>query len=638
MNFLTPLAFLLAITLPIVIAMYLLKLRRTDHTVSSTYLWLRMVRDVEANAPWQRLRRNLLLILQLFFLLFLIFSLVRPYTWAPGRASPATILILDTSASMAASDVSPNRMEVAKNQAALIVSNLAEDSRTTLIAAGQSAQVLISGSSDRRLLLGAIESLQADPTGSDMTNALELASALAARQPQSEIVVISDGRAQLPERLSLESDIRFISVGESGNNQAITLFSLERSSETGALTAFVQVTNYAETAVTRRLSLFAGGRLVDVHDLDVPALGQASVVSQGIAEDGGVLEAVLELGDDLALDDRAWALSGETTRSRLVTLVGPGNRFLETALRLLPGVETTVVALEDWKDGRLASNLPIFQPSDLTIFDSMPLTTTLPTGSLLFLQPLASTGLFSVTGTLESPLPVATREADPLLAHLDLNQVSLLDAAQIPLPDWAKPVILDETSGYPLLFSGEPGGQRVIVLAFDPRRSDLPLQPAFPILVANLVDALLPGRLGEVPQQIGCGEPVTFTPPAGIQTLTVTRPDGTSAQLDIQDGRAVFGDTMQLGIYQVSWQDGSLEFVANLSNPQESDIHPLDTLSQVSDSSLRSEDQETQARREWWRPLTWLALIILVIEWLVYQRATLTKLIHNLPFFHPTNR
>ena len=60
MSFLTPLAFTLAILLPIIIAMYLLKLRRTEQVVSSTYLWQRMVRDLEANAPWQRLRRNLL--------------------------------------------------------------------------------------------------------------------------------------------------------------------------------------------------------------------------------------------------------------------------------------------------------------------------------------------------------------------------------------------------------------------------------------------------------------------------------------------------------------------------------------------------------------------------------------------------
>ena len=61
MNFLAPAGFALGLLLPVIVALYLLKLRRTEHEVSSIYLWRRMVRDVEANAPWQKLRPNLLL-------------------------------------------------------------------------------------------------------------------------------------------------------------------------------------------------------------------------------------------------------------------------------------------------------------------------------------------------------------------------------------------------------------------------------------------------------------------------------------------------------------------------------------------------------------------------------------------------
>ncbi|MEI7772609.1 MAG: BatA domain-containing protein, partial [Chloroflexales bacterium] len=60
MSLISPLALLgAAIVGPIIVAMYLLKLRREERSVSSTFLWQRMVRDVEANAPWQKLRRSL---------------------------------------------------------------------------------------------------------------------------------------------------------------------------------------------------------------------------------------------------------------------------------------------------------------------------------------------------------------------------------------------------------------------------------------------------------------------------------------------------------------------------------------------------------------------------------------------------
>src|SRR3990170_3237413 len=68
MSFLTPLFLALsALALPIVI-LYMLKLRRREVEVSSTMLWQMLLRDREANSPWQRLRRNLLLFLQLVLL------------------------------------------------------------------------------------------------------------------------------------------------------------------------------------------------------------------------------------------------------------------------------------------------------------------------------------------------------------------------------------------------------------------------------------------------------------------------------------------------------------------------------------------------------------------------------------------
>ena len=61
MSFLSPLALLGLLFLPVVVAMYLLKLRRDEQVVPSTLLWKRLLTDVEANAPWQKLRRSLLL-------------------------------------------------------------------------------------------------------------------------------------------------------------------------------------------------------------------------------------------------------------------------------------------------------------------------------------------------------------------------------------------------------------------------------------------------------------------------------------------------------------------------------------------------------------------------------------------------
>jgi hypothetical protein len=665
-SFLTPAAFVLAALVPVVIAMYLLKLRRTEQVVSSVYLWRRMVRDLEANAPWQRLRRNLLLILQLLFLAFLILALARPFTWAQGASGLALILILDTSASMAATDVPPSRLEAAKAQALGLVDGQPDDARITLITAGDGAQVLVASSQDRRGIHRAIEGLEEASTGgSDLTAALELASAVAARQPETEIVVLSDGRATLPERPTLRGQVRYLPVGQSGDNQAISTLSLEPAPGGGDLTAFAQVTNYGENTAQRRLALYADSQLVNVYDLEIAPGDQRAVVAHGLPQGTHILEAQLDGEDALPLDDRVWAVYRDAEPAS-VTLVTDGNLFLETGLALLPGLEITVIrpddfeegwkvgSLEDWKDGNeeddsanhptfQPSNLPVFQPSSLTIFDTYtPITATLPTGNLLFIAPPRSTELFTLTGTLDQPLPRPVDAEDPLLDNISLTEVGVLDAVRISLPPWARPVILGDLNGdtTPLLFAGEVDDRRVAVLTFDLRRSDLPLQVAFPLLLANLTDWLAPGGGTDLPTQVAPGTPASFSLPPEAESVTVNRPDGSSARLIPDGSRAVFADTGQLGIYEVTWNRfettdaGDVEgdettqahFAVNLFSPQESDVQPAETLPVLATGEAEGDERPGQVRREWWRALALFALALLLVEWLVYHRASLVRL------------
>ena len=68
MNFLAPIAFWFAATLPIVVVFYLLKRKRVVKLVSSTMLWQKFLAETQANAPFQRLRHNWLLLFQLLLL------------------------------------------------------------------------------------------------------------------------------------------------------------------------------------------------------------------------------------------------------------------------------------------------------------------------------------------------------------------------------------------------------------------------------------------------------------------------------------------------------------------------------------------------------------------------------------------
>src|SRR6201982_846214 len=103
MHFISPLALLWAIPIGgIIVGMYLLKLRRKDVLVSSTFLWRQVIRDVQANAPFQKLRKNLLLLLQLIAAALIIFALSGPFLRLFALGGRNIVLVVDTSASMTA--------------------------------------------------------------------------------------------------------------------------------------------------------------------------------------------------------------------------------------------------------------------------------------------------------------------------------------------------------------------------------------------------------------------------------------------------------------------------------------------------------------------------------------------------------
>lgn len=649
MNFLAPLAFALATLLPVIIALYFLKLRREEMAVSSVYLWQEMVRDVAANAPWQRLRPNLLLLLQLLFLVALTLALARPFAWTMAASGDHAILVVDTSASMAATDVDPSRMDAAADQARQLANDLPPDVPVTLIVAGDEAQVRLSASRDRGQLGRALDELRPGG-GSDMATALELAAAVAAGEPEAQVIILSDGGVRLPDRVSSAARMRYVPIGESAENQAISALSLNPGPAGQGLTAFVRVTNYGSQEAQRRLMLYAieegEQRLVAARDLALPAGEAVALTIPDLPPETVAIEAHLEGEDTLPTDDRAWAIAPLVAGAQ-VQIVGPGNRFLETALALLPGVEVTTLSLEDYEalwdestEQRASEeNSPIRSfadsPNWLTIFDTvLPEEDHYPPGALLFVGPLRSTDFFSVTGAIEMPISRPASAGDPLLSYVDLRDTVIQRAARLTLPTWGRPVIVASSSAegaeVPLLVVGEIDGRRLAALAFDLRQSDLPLRPAFPLLLANLVDSLVPGTSGVLPEAVAPGRPVAIPLSPQAEAAIVTRPDGAQSRLQAENGMAYFEDTLTPGVYQVAveiegqpWLLG--RFAVNAYSPLESDIAPRRELSTASTGG-QTMAAERPARQEWWRWLAWGALALLVIEWLVQYRGALAWL------------
>ncbi|HEY5436626.1 MAG TPA: VWA domain-containing protein, partial [Candidatus Limnocylindrales bacterium] len=556
MPLLTPLALAGLLFVPVVIAMYLLKLRRDEAVVPSTLLWHKLVADVEANAPWQRLRRSLLLLLQLLLVLIFAFLAARPFVERPAGLAGDIVLVVDTSASMQATDVAPNRLEAAKALALEALKDLPAGGKVSVIAAGRTARVVANGTSDLGRVKQAIASITATSDVGDLGDALRLASALAARSGDAEILVATDASITAVPKGTLDAPVRVLRVGRAQDNQAIVALAVRTAPSGLSHSAFVSVANLGLEMVQRTLEVYADGQLRDsrtltldpqlrtdvtIDDIDDPNRPASVVEVRLVAKDA----SSTGVADMLGVDDRAWAIVPPAAL-RTVLLVSNGDPYLETALSYLPDTELYGVTPAEYGPG---TRPELF---DLVIFEGY-LPAELPAKPILAIAPPKTSALGSVTGTLTNPGIGTLDPSDPVLRYVDLTTVHISEARKMELPAWARAVV-PGPAGAPLLYAGSLVGRPAAVLAFEPRRSDLPLQVAFPVLLANLAGELLGGS--EAPlDAIAPGAPVTLAIPDGALGVRVQRPDGTTDDLLAPTKEAAsvtFARTDLLGVYTVT--------------------------------------------------------------------------------------
>jgi hypothetical protein len=202
---------------------------------------------------------------------------------------------------------------------------------------------------------------------------------------------------------------------------------------------------------------------------------------------------------------------------------------------------------------------------------------------------------------------------------VDWNTVHVLQAKKVTAPSWAN--ILIESNSNPLVFTGETNGQRLAVLTFDLRESDLPLQIAYPILFSNLINYLAPPSAFDSSQSLSAGESLTLVPPTDAEQIVIASPSNKAFTLAA--GQTLFSQTNELGYYAVNFvskESTKVEYFAvNLFDKSESDLHPREKL-QIGSTSVTPTISQQIGLQELWKWLAGFALVILMIEWQVFHR------------------
>lgn len=615
-----PLALLGLLILPIIIAFYMLRLRRRDVPIGSTFLWQQLIHDVEANAPWQRLRFSWLLLLQLLIALAVVLAAARPFSQAPSALAANVVLIVDTSASMNATDPEGPRIGLARDAARAIIDELPQGGRVTVVAADGTAHVLVSETDERSEAFDAIDGISASQLPGDLTDAFALASALAARDADSSVVVVTDAGGDGLPVVGIGAPIRVVRVGSSDANQALAALSVARRSGGAQLEAFVAVSNPSGVEVTRRLELYADDALVDAREMTIPAGRRAEAIVGTVPASARVVEARIAGEDALLTDDRAFALVPSDAPIRTL-IVSPGNTYLEQAFALLPRLEVYAVAPDAYADA-LDEAAEAQTPYGLVIFDRWQPDAP-PDAAALYLGPDGGGSWGTAGETIDTPAIGATNADEPVLRYVDLSTVHVGRARALTLAAGMRPVVATPV-GSPLLAIGRVDGRATAVLAFALGESDLPLQVAFPLLVSNLADALVPAEGGVLPASAGLGTPIALALDPAVSSVTVS--DGATSQIvPLTGGHGTLPGAERIGIREVFDADGALvgRVAANLFSAGESDIAPGDA-QRITDMGrvTSGETDDGTTRAEWWWPIALAVLALLLVEWVLFHRPT----------------
>ncbi len=537
---LAPFALALAVLAVPIILMYVLKLRRQEHTVPSTFLWRQALEDVQANAPWQRLRFNILLLLQLLVLTALVLALARPAYSRSHVIAGDLVVIVDESYGMQAHDVAPSRFAVALARARTLASELGGTNVMSVIGMGAQPHLAIAASGDGDAINRAISSLRVGVDQPNFLEALSLAASLARAGQNTRVVVITSrdsGIATLPIRVNFPVDIE--RVGGQLHDLGVTGFSASQA--VSAVHAVASLSNFGSQAARSDLELFVDGQIADVRPLTIPGRSEQHVFWSDIPPGAQRLEVHLTHADDVTTDKSAWA-AVPVEPPRRVLLVSRGDFFLEAALASDSSVTVSVVPP--------ASFSPEMERSfDLVIFDGALPPAVSIASTLLIAPPSGRVGAIRFTSNVAGGTVEASSQGSPasLLRYVDLSDVHIAQVRSVTLPGWMQP--LATSNGHTVLAAGQDGTTRFALMSLDLQKSDWPLRVSFPIVLQNVLQYLAPGlTLGQT--TVTTGAAVTLFPPPGTRLLNVRSPDGRVEQL--KPPFPAFTDTTRPGLYTVN--------------------------------------------------------------------------------------
>ena len=654
-----------AIAIPALLILYFLKLKRREYAVASTLLWKKAIQDLQVNSPFQKLRRNLLLLLQLLVLLSLLLAFSRPVTSYRPPPGAKSVILIDRSGSMSATDMDgKSRLEEARKRAKELVDAMGKDSAAMVVAFDDTAETIQSYTSEQAALKRAIDSIQPTDRHTRLKLAYELADASSAFNPDqvstqgggADVYLYSDGRAPDTGELALHGKLHFERVGaEDSKNVGIVSLSARRNYERPThVQVFARLANFGPEPVDAPVQLSVDGEVVETGSsrresvLLLPDRWSREQREQWTATNprpaGESVTFDLEItsaatitvqqmhkdGDVLASDDVAHVIV-PPPRQLAVTLVTDGNAFLENAVSNMGLKAPQVLAPASYEQSKPSN-------SDVVIFDRYTPQYLPPAGNFVYIDAAPPRG--------DGPAPKISAELDPTgnYAHVedeyvldwmrdhpilkDLAMGQLYIAASMKLKPAADAQTLVDGLKGPLIILSHDGKRTNLVIGFDVIYSNWPLKPSFPMFWRRSMQFLALGGDMAVRESFEPGMSVVI-PRANLQRaganlkeLTLIGPEGSQKLAIPPTGDFALPPFSRVGIYKTDPPVPQYEKLAvNLLDANESNTLPVSGApGGVAGAEIQNVKDQLTRREWWWYLVTFIGLPLLFVEWWVYTR------------------
>ncbi|MBI9016646.1 MAG: VWA domain-containing protein [Phycisphaerae bacterium] len=660
MEWLTPLSgiYAAAFAIPTLLLLYFLKLKRREKVIGCTLLWKRAVQDLQVNAPFQKLRRNILLLFQLLAILGILAAIAGPVLSLDTAPVGRYVILVDHSGSMNATDIPSSRLEEAKKQARDFVESLRGESffgvkdnadQAMVIAFNSSSKVMCNFVSDKKQLLRAIDDIKPTDGKSLLKETLQVAQAFAqspgvetnnrSSLEPAKIVLFSDGKIIGVDDLAVGSDVIYHQIGKEADNLGVTAMQAKRSYEhPEEVSVFATIANYSETEQGCDIQLSIDNNVKKVKFASIPPSGSTELdskkkdpgkvsVSFSLEHPGaGVVEVRCiptndsdnDFVDYLAADDAAWSIL-PPPKKLSVMLVTEGNPALESAFGACPLAKLEITNSNVFIQN---SDNKTFEDTaadyDVIILDNT-LPEKLPRGRyLIFGEPPEGIGV-EVTGEIQNQTIVDWRWQHSLLKYVDMNNLYAAKCVEMTLPRDAE--VLAEFNETPAISILRRNGSAFILAGFDVMDTNWPFETSFILFCYNSM-AYLGTEMDTLDKaNMLVSQIIMVDDLISQKEYKIAGPDFDSEKLLASKTGAIrFSGTERAGIYSIDIPEKETKiFAVNMLSESESNIAPANNI-EFSDKEVAAQESAAgNSNIPIWPYLAFVALILIFVEWLIYN-------------------